>query len=200
MPKKTKFNKKLLAMPLSGTVITVFALLVLGAGGFAFAAYNESHDNFCASCHTQPETTFYQRSIDAHAVDLASVHTAKNVACIDCHSGAGITGRMQAELLGARNAAAWLANIAQQPAPLTFSISDQNCLKCHQEVIAGRATRNNHFHVLLSEWQAATADAASCVSCHNGHNTSIDPKTAYLNIATTQQVCNNCHRTQRRGR
>jgi nitrate/TMAO reductase-like tetraheme cytochrome c subunit len=64
------------------------------------------HDQFCASCHTQPESIFFQRSTGALAVDLASFHTTQKTRCIDCHSGPGLFGRMQAELLGARNASA----------------------------------------------------------------------------------------------
>ncbi|MEJ2563466.1 MAG: hypothetical protein P8Z42_12365, partial [Anaerolineales bacterium] len=74
---------------------------VLAASGFAFAASKESHDPFCASCHTQPESTFFERSLDVEAVDLASFHTQETTRCIDCHSGPGVLGRMQAEWLGA---------------------------------------------------------------------------------------------------
>ncbi len=37
--------------------------IILAGSGFAFAASQESHDAFCASCHTQPESTYYQRSV-----------------------------------------------------------------------------------------------------------------------------------------
>jgi predicted secreted protein len=70
-PAKTKPRRKRLL-----TVLAVCgALLVLGmvltAGGFAFAATQESHDTFCASCHTQPESTFFQRATAAQPSDLA---------------------------------------------------------------------------------------------------------------------------------
>ena len=117
----------------------VLALLAFGvlmiAGGFTFAATQESHDSFCASCHTQPELTFYQRSTDAQPVDLASFHTTKDTRCIDCHSGAGVPGRMGAEMLGAHNALAWYSGTAVQPAKLTSPIGDENCLKCHQDLL-----------------------------------------------------------------
>ena len=140
--------------------------VVLAAGGFTFAASQESHDSFCASCHTQPETIFFERSTSANAVDLASFHTAKETRCIDCHSGPGLFGRMQAELLGARNAAAFYTHTAVQPAKLTYPIQDANCLKCHQDVTQrgfvpkeavtipggegrrGEEGGNNHWHEL----------------------------------------------------
>ena len=131
-------------------------------------AGQESHDTFCTSCHTMPESTFYDRSTAAQPVDLASFHTTKNTACIDCHSGQGIFGRIQAELMGARNAFKWYTGTAVQPAVLTFPIGDGNCLKCHQQVTQqnfspqeqitvpggsnggrGEQGRANHWHAYL---------------------------------------------------
>ncbi len=91
--------------PFIPLLIVLFVVgIALAGGGFAFAASQETHDAFCTSCHTQPESTFYQRSIGAKAVDLASFHQPQKGRCIDCHSGQGVTGRMSAELMGARNA------------------------------------------------------------------------------------------------
>jgi hypothetical protein len=105
--------------------------------------------SFCASCHTQPESTFFQRSVDTQPVDLASIHKADNTRCIDCHSGKGVTGRIRAELLGAHNALAFYTRTAVQPAKLTRPIGDDSCLKCHQNVTTQR-DRNNHFHGFLA--------------------------------------------------
>ncbi|MEJ2557957.1 MAG: hypothetical protein P8186_17365, partial [Anaerolineae bacterium] len=119
----------------ASVLIGIVALgIFLTAGGFTFAATQETHDPFCASCHTQPESTFFQRSTDAQAVDLAAYHTAQKTRCIDCHSGPGVLGRMRAEWLGAHNALAWYTHTAIQPAKLTVPIQDANCLKCHQDV------------------------------------------------------------------
>ena len=94
----------------------------------------QKHDPFCAFCYTQPESAFFQRLTSAQAVDLASFLRAWKICCIDCHSGPRLFGRMQAELLGARNAVAWYTHTAIQPAGLTFPIQDVNCLKCHHDV------------------------------------------------------------------
>ena len=41
-------------------LVGILALgIFLAAGGFTFAASQETHDSFCASCHTQPESTFF---------------------------------------------------------------------------------------------------------------------------------------------
>ncbi|MFN2201883.1 MAG: NapC/NirT family cytochrome c [Caldilineaceae bacterium] len=183
--------------------------ILLTSGGFAYAASQESHDSFCASCHTQPESTFVQRSTDASAVDLASYHTAQETRCIDCHSGRGVVGRVQAELLGAHNALAWYTNTAGQPAHLTFPIQDANCLKCHQEVTQrgytpkhqisiirqrGEGEFLNHWHELLASWQAVAPDAGTCTSCHPGHSTDGTAEAGFQTVDTTSAVCDGCHR------
>jgi len=177
-------------------------LLVVGAGflaagaAFAFGAYQEEHDPFCASCHTQPESTYFQRSTAAQAVDLASAHTAQKVLCIDCHSGAGTLGRVSAEMMGAHNAYLYFTRQAVQPARLTHPIGDGNCLKCHDQVTAERSM-NNHFHVFLSRWQSTDPNAGTCVSCHAGHSTDGSSDLKYLNQQQTEQVCEACHRVMR---
>jgi len=196
----------------------VVVVILLAAGGFAFAASQESHDAFCASCHTQPESTYYQRETASSPVDLASFHSAQYARCIDCHSGQGITGRMQAELLGARNAVKWYTGTAIQPAVLTFPIGDGNYLKCHQDVTQRNFTpkeqitvptqggeggreggRNNHWHEFLTRWQtAAPSTAGSCTSCHGGHPTSGTTQTGFMDAQVVQQTCNACHQVLRR--
>ncbi len=153
----------------------------------------EEKDSFCSSCHTQPESTFYQRSLDAKVTDLASFHRTKDTKCIDCHSGVGVTGRVGAILLGSRNAAAYFTHTAQQPAPLTVPIADANCIKCHQQVTSGQPTMDNHFHIFLIRWQAADPNAAGCASCHTGHNTAGQEQYGYLDPQQADQVCQACH-------
>jgi len=177
-----------------------FGLVIfLTAGGFTFAATQEQNDAFCSSCHTQPESTYYQRSIGTQAVDLASAHKKENTRCIDCHSTTGVIGRVNAELLGAHNALAFYTHTAVQPAVQTKPITDESCLKCHQGV-SDRSDMNNHFHFFLPRWQAADPNAATCVSCHQGHSDNGDPNIKFLNRETTQTVCEACHRFASEGR
>ncbi len=194
-----KYNRKSTKSPalfaLGGGLAVV---LLLAASGFAFAAARESNDSFCASCHTQPESAYVGRSMEATPIDLASAHRPKETRCIECHSGAGLFGRMGAELMGARNALAWLTHTAIQPAPQTVPVGDGNCLKCHQEVTA-RQDMDNHFHVFLARWQAVDPKAGACVSCHTGHTTDGDRQQRFLNVPRAQSVCEACHRAMGEG-
>jgi hypothetical protein len=193
------------------------AFILVTAGAFTFGAIQEEQDPFCASCHTQPESTFFDRSTAAQAADLASFHTTQKTLCIDCHSGEGIPGRVQAELLGAVNAAKWFTRTAVQPAVLIYPIGDQNCLKCHQDVTARAFTpreaitnpvsrlggdeeegRNNHWHQFLARWQAAAPDAGSCISCHSGHALNANPQNGFMTPKNVETTCNACHKVLRK--
>ena len=168
------------------------ALALLGSGGLV-AAHLENDDAFCASCHTQPETSFFQRSRAASPTDLASAHTPKQVGCIDCHSGAGLPGRIGAMRLGASDLAAYLAGHYSSPAKLTVPLADANCLKCHADV-GERGAFDNHFHVLLPKWQKADpAHAGTCVECHAAHTTGGEAREDFLPREPTIAVCQRCH-------
>jgi nitrate/TMAO reductase-like tetraheme cytochrome c subunit len=209
-PKRSRWLWPLIAIVALAIIVTV--------SGFGYAATQEEHDPFCASCHTEPETTYVGRAATAPPVDLASFHTAESTRCIDCHSGVGMPGRIQAELLGARNAALWYTHMAQQPATATQPIGDGNCLKCHQEVTQkgytpehtvdlGREGRRleggeeeagmNHWHEQLARWQATSADAATCISCHPAHSTAGTEATGFQDLEVTSSVCEACHQVLR---
>jgi len=192
-------------------MVGIVVVLLLPAGGFAFAASKESQDSFCGSCHTQPESTYLERSTAAQPVDLASFHTTAETRCIDCHSGKGIGGRMAAEMMGAQNALKWYTGTAVQPAPLTQPIGDANCLKCHDQVTSRSyqpknntlalqgEVENGHWHLFLSRWQTQSKSAGTCASCHTGHATDGDAKILYLNEQHTAAVCDSCHQTMGEG-
>jgi hypothetical protein len=201
---KNKQTKKKGLIPVVLVVLVLAGVGVITAiAGFALAATKESHDDFCASCHTEPESTFYQRSVAAAPVDLASFHTPKKTHCIDCHSGAGLFGRVQAELLGARNALKFYSGTAIQPAKLTFRIGDSNCTKCHSILTissgGGDEGGQNHWHKFLLRWQLVDSKAGRCASCHSGHATDGSVDIQYLNEQHTTAVCEACHAKIRGG-
>jgi predicted CXXCH cytochrome family protein len=161
--------------------------------GLAYAAHIENNDAFCASCHTQPESDYYQRSLTQPS-DLASAHAVKSVECIQCHSGRGAIGRVSAiATVALPDLVAYRSGSFRSPAVVTNPIGDDHCLKCHATVTR-RQDFNNHFHVLLSEWRArAPRDAARCVDCHQAHVTNGLVDTAFLTESTTVAVCQRCH-------
>lgn len=177
---------------------TIGLLLLAAAGGGTVSAQLESNDSFCTSCHTQPETTYFARS-QAPAVDLASVHTTENVACIDCHSGEGVVGRAEAIAQGAQNLALYASGHYQSPAVLRGSLASANCLKCHAEVTTDN-TPANHFHYYLAQWQASDPQAATCATCHQGHTTGGSGSEHFLQDVVTDGVCQQCHATAKTAR
>lgn len=172
--------------------VVVLAGIVLLVGSGVEAAHLENRDSFCASCHSEPESTYVDRSVAASPIDLASFHTTKGVRCIDCHSGPGVTGRIAGLALGGRDLTHYLTGHYTQPAPLTRPITDSHCTKCHGDIAADQ-TFQNHFHVFLAQWQSLSKDAATCVSCHESHITDGSADVAFLNEARTTQVCQACH-------
>jgi predicted CXXCH cytochrome family protein len=193
--KPAKKHRALRWLIVAGAVAAVG--IVLASGGLVTAIQLENRNAFCASCHTEPESEYYQRSLAA-PVDLASAHNAKNVACIQCHSGPGAPGRLEAiTSVAAPDTFAFYSGHYRKPAAVTVPLGDEHCLKCHADVTS-RQDFNNHFHVFLSRWQAqAPKDAATCVECHQGHNTNGRADIAYLEEATTVAVCQRCHSTLR---
>jgi len=180
--------------------VVVFSLAT--AGGFAFAASQEENDSFCASCHTQPESTYFLRSLEIAAADLASAHHPKNARCIDCHSGAGVLGRVTAEMMGAQNALKWYTGTAVQPAPLVYPLGDNNCVKCHDQVMTEKhdnASRTvsfgpkGHYHSYLAQWKDADKNSAACTACHAGHAVGGTAANAWVQPASVQKVCKACH-------
>lgn len=168
------------------------ALVIILLGGGLFAARLENINAFCASCHTEPETTYVQRAQSA-PVDLASAHAAENIPCIECHNGAGVLGRAGAIALGARNLAAFVSGQYHRPAVLLFAMDDSACLKCHAEAMQAQ-TSANHYHSFLAQWKRLAPEAAgTCVACHAAHPTEGDSQRGFLNPANASPICEQCH-------
>ena len=161
------------------------AVIVLSAG--LVAARVEEHDAFCVACHTEPETTYYQRSLAAPA-DLASAHTSANVRCIQCHSVAGVAGRVETLALGAKNLAVFLTNAFHAPASAETPLHNDHCVKCHVEVTQTLSAQN-HFHYFTAQWEDPTA----CVTCHPSHLTGLPADARFTDRAVMQAACDRCH-------
>ncbi len=173
--------------------IGIFVFVLSPAVMFG-ATQLENRNTFCASCHTEGEQTFVNQSLAAAPVDLASFHELKNASrCIDCHTGAGVLGRVGGLMAGASDLVSFASGHYPQPAVQDTPLSDDNCLKCHAN-ITEKQDMSNHFHVFLSRWQALDpTGAANCAACHSGHDTKGDPTLQYLNKDTAGAVCQRCH-------
>ncbi len=169
----------------------VVVLLFSATGGTAYALNLENHDAFCASCHTQPETQYYQQSQTKDSTTLATLHAHNGVACIDCHSGGGPFGRVGGLTQGAQDLVSYYSGNYHRPAITTSPLGDENCTKCHADVMF-RADFNNHFHRFLPRWQAVDSNAAHCVDCHTAHPTG-DSTQQFLNTTQVQAICQQCH-------
>jgi hypothetical protein len=190
-PAKTPWSDRR-GQVVAGGLITAFILfgLVIPLSAMQF----ENHDSFCASCHTEGETTFYSRSLAPSTVDLASFHAAKHAArCIDCHTAPGLIGRYGGLMAGTSDLVSYFSGHYPQPAIQDTPIGDGNCTKCHMNVLTDQAF-NNHFHAFLPRWQALDPqNAAHCVDCHLSHGTTNDAGAVFLGQNTTVSICQKCH-------
>ncbi len=197
----------------------VFLIVVIGllaaAGGISVVGAQEQNNQFCGSCHTQPESTFLSRfdtAIAGRATDLAAFHHkqlyprdtpgAQNIKCIDCHVGEGLAGRGTVLTLAAWDALKHYTGLQHQPAQVVFTVQDEACLKCHDaQVQVGLATANqqfdiaHHFHYLLF---TPNAPSEPCVSCHVSHRQGSET-TAFQFRDVIIPVCQDCHQKEGKG-
>ncbi len=141
------------------TVLTVYGV----------AVQKENDDAFCASCHTKPETTYYQNSLTNRERDLAAWHRGEETRCIDCHSGPGVRGRLVAMGNGLLDLLAYRSGNYRDPAVTMRPVDDAGCTKYHDmpKVFAGEAGEgrsvtgvegyDGHYHaeLLLLRWRVA---------------------------------------------
>lgn len=173
--------------------IAVGLLAVLGLFGLAGTLRLEERDEFCASCHTQPEVEYVARRNAERPLDLASQHAHEDVPCVLCHSGPGIVGRLTTLPQAAWNAGRFALRLHASPARLRHPIADATCVQCHAEAVEDRGFQN-HFHsYLLTE-----RTNVGCASCHTAHTLEATDE-FFLHRQTVEAGCNQCHRELERG-
>jgi nitrate/TMAO reductase-like tetraheme cytochrome c subunit len=173
--------------------LLLILVVLVASGSVAYALSLENRNEFCASCHTQPEVTYYQRVLQSPPTDLTSAHVAKQVRCIDCHSGAGAFGRLEGLRQGARDLAAYVTNNYRQPAITTHPLPDANCLKCHDKIFETQSLKN-HYHFYLRAWQQKEPQtAAQCVTCHTSHSQGKSLTVKFAVEGKFNAVCHACH-------
>lgn len=179
-----------------GLLLLVVASSVLGIGGVGIALALENQDVFCASCHTEPEQTYYQESRQSVVSTLAAFHAQKQTACIDCHSGSGNFGRGVGLQQGAHDLLAFLSGSYNHPAVTTNPLKDESCLKCHSKVMAqpdgAPQAMKGHYHAFLQRWQLIDPNAARCTTCHTTHSKGL-ASLQFMAQGKVALVCDSCH-------
>jgi len=183
----------------------VLAVLILFMTPPVVVSSLEEKDSFCASCHTAPETTYYDRahpdpSQGMPSKDLASFHyaaTGNTFRCIDCHRGSGsLPHRIQTLALGLKDTVIWISGQGDESIEkLTTGepgLVEASCLKCHTAslLVAGF---NNHFHNMMpaayQAWQAGGVITAP----QDGS----EADTSQLHPSDTGVTCLDCHQAHR---
>lgn len=155
----------------------------------------ESDDAFCASCHVEPETTYYQASQKPHETDtLAAFHAGKNTRCIDCHSRMWITGRLWAQWGGLQNLLTYLSDSYRDSSETTRPVGDSGCSKCHSD-LTWVSERPGHYHSpwLRKQWQSAGGPANTCEACHPSHEVISSLSERFMEIDLIEAKCDACH-------
>ncbi len=180
------------------TALVLLAVLTTGA-----ALELENRDAFCASCHTEPEATFYQRTLEAPS-DLASAHSAVGVRCIDCHSGEGLAGRIDALLQGASDLGAYLSGSYTQPAVTTNPVGEIGCTQCHappsrddppdEDALLPISASHYHLVEYADAWMAMLDDAVgTCARCHVAHTENTLEALLWRPMPVVNAACSACH-------
>jgi nitrate/TMAO reductase-like tetraheme cytochrome c subunit len=197
----------------------IVGILVVGMaallGGVSIVSSNEQNDNFCVSCHTEPESTYFARfqsAMTGRSQDLAAYHhrqlyprnspAASNIRCIDCHVGEGLVGRGIVVSLAGWDALKYVTGTATQPAKVVFTIQNDGCVKCHDQQVKVNLDKpvkpfviDNHFHYKLFE---KGAPFESCVACHVSHREGTETN-AFQFRDVIIPVCEDCHRRENKG-
>jgi hypothetical protein len=174
-----------------GVVALVF--FVGSLGGERYASQLEQNNDFCGSCHTQPESEYLARFSSAvaqnNASDLAAFHQRKKeVKCIDCHNGEGFLGRGQVFSLAVWDALKHYTGIQRQPAVIVLPIQNEACLKCHSDTSA-KPGFNNHEHNKMLD---SSAPFIRCTDCHLSHHLG-DERNAFQFRDAILPQCEYCH-------
>jgi hypothetical protein len=174
----------------------------VGVVGFALVAslYTvgirlESNDSFCASCHVEPEATYFKQSFQsAQPVSLAAFHAGKNTRCIDCHSRKWLAGRLWAQWGGLQNLLAYQSGNYRTPSVTTRPVGDGGCSKCHSD-ITWVSERPGHYHSpwLRQRWRLADGPVNTCEVCHPSHTVVATESDRFMEIDRIEIQCDACH-------
>lgn len=196
-PKNLKARRRLMIV---GGIFLVGLLFL--SFGFVGGTLLEEHNDFCASCHTAPESTYYNRSVAAIAdtnakiTDLATFHfhqaAGQNEAfqCISCHRGDSSLGdRIQTLWLGAKDTLTFVAGKAdptiEKPTIAYSTLVNAACVRCHEKTLLTVTGINSHFHNFLPQTAALLKQGKQFIGSSFG-----DDGFQAIDVPLT---CTNCH-------
>ena len=181
-------------------LLAIMAFLLV-AGMYTTAVRLEANDSFCASCHVEPETSYYQASLHSEdALTLAAFHAGEKVRCIDCHSRRWIPGRLWSLWGGLQNLMAYRSGRFAQPSTTTRPVGDSGCSKCHGD-LTWVSERPGHYHSpgLRRSWRAAGGPTNSCEACHPSHQSNALAGDDFMDATQIEIQCDACHESTGEG-
>ena len=198
--------------PLFGKPIfwAVLVLIMFGLTSVTTASTLEDHDQFCASCHMQPEDTYDQRAqavmhLGSVPADLASQHyevfsdknSDSSFRCIDCHRGdQGLGDRGTTLSIGANDLAIYFFGTPDQSLEKRSVTSPQvinnSCMACHVDT-ALTVGFPNHFHNKLPASYTAWRRGTRLVLPLNSPEKYQRDLEAGLELIRIDITCINCH-------
>ncbi len=190
----------------------LFVLLVVFSGvGFVTASTLEDRDTFCISCHTAPETTYYNHAYIAldnptlPVTDLASAHyllskqhNKEPFACIQCHRGDSSLGhRVAAITLGARDSVIYVVGQENPTLEKTETregwLSNAACVSCHSDYLLTVKGLDNHFHTKLPQTADVLAKGGKVTVSDALKNNPEAAKEWLAPVSGVTLTCTSCH-------
>jgi hypothetical protein len=152
-------------------ISVLLALVVLV--GWGYGDHRARQDATCRSCHVLEEV-----------VDSWEAGSHPKVACIDCHSSAGILGFVETRVRGLANALGNLGGEVLLRKPVT--VDQGSCRSCHEKALSEVLTAGS-----LRVRHADFADRLSCSQCHGsvGH----DATGTQSRSISAMNSCAECH-------
>lgn len=189
-------------------IAAFFVLIALSGLGFVTVSALEEHDVFCTSCHTVPETTYYNRAYIAldyptdPVPDLATQHylTADDDAfkCINCHRGnASLRHRVSTTALAARDTITYLLG-REDPTPEKQHIKEAwlpnaACVSCHTDTLLTLAGIDNHFHTRLPQAAEALKNGGKLTVAATYAGNADALRSQGLETIESPLLCSSCH-------
>jgi hypothetical protein len=181
-----------------GVLLLVLLGVVAAPLGWVVSDEFESRDEFCISCHLDPDTPLhiekFERSRSEVPGSLVAAHRAApsqsdaEFRCIDCHRGASPANRLRVKTVAARDTVMWAIGAFDEPDRMEHPLWDEDCAQCH-ETYAPR--RDDAFHAFRAH---NVGSPYRCVECHLSHTNGGSVELSYLDRGTVLPLCRSCHK------